>query len=72
MFKFFHRIGRTKEDPEKAVLPCIIFISVNHPEYKEEINLSDFDVSGFGLSFGWWDWSIYIAFMWIKIKQINP
>ena len=44
--------GRNPEDPEKGVLPCIVFVNPKHPEFGE------FKRSGFVIVIGWWDWSI--------------
>ena len=54
--------GRDSQDPEKCVLPTIIFINTTHPEYKRKYN----GMSGFMLAFGWWDWNFKIAFYWRK------
>lgn len=68
-----HRLGKTNvwwywkaskesDDPEKSVLPTIIFISNNHPNLKN-YNKS---IGGFMLCFGWWDWGVKLAVYWKK------
>lgn len=52
---FYKKIGRDKHEPEKAVLPAIIFVSSHsYPEFNGY-------VKGCMIAVGWWDWSIKIA-----------
>lgn len=44
--------SRDKDEPEKAVLPAIIFISSNHHSF------GDLRMPGFCLCAGWWDYSV--------------
>jgi len=46
---------KSPDDPEKAVLPALVFVNANHPKY--------FDVTGGNFKgcifvLGWWHWSI--------------
>jgi len=41
-------VGRASHDPEKSILPTIIFVNTNHPEYNDRHR-------GFIVAFGWWD-----------------
>lgn len=50
--------GRKKEEPEKAVLPTIIFIHLKK-DYGE----------GFAIALGWWDYSIQINLLFINSKE---
>jgi len=50
-------IGRTPEDPEKCILPTIMFINTNHSAFKEV------KTQGFMVVFGWWDYSIKIGML---------
>jgi len=54
--RFCFIASRTPQDPEKAILPTIFWISTNHPSFK------DLKRKGFMFVFGWWDWSIKIGF----------
>lgn len=56
--------GRDKADPEKAVLPAIVFINTGHSAF-EGLN-----VRGFVLIFGWWDYSFSIGLL--LIHPSNP
>ena len=53
--KIRFRCARDTDDPEKAVIPAVIFISCRHSHFKE------YERGGFALALGWWDWSIRIA-----------
>jgi len=54
--KFIAR--RAKEDPEKCVLPTIVFINTNHPAFEKGRK------KGFMLVFGWWDFSVKFGMVW--------
>lgn len=43
------------QDPEKAVLPCLIFVSARHPEFAK------YRCGGFSLSLGWWHWGVRLS-----------
>ena len=45
-------ISRDADDPEKLVLPGIVFISTNHPYFETD------RTPGFMICLGWWDFSI--------------
>ena len=45
-------ISRDADDPEKLVLPSIVFISLNHPFFAED------RTKGFMICIGWWDISV--------------
>lgn len=53
---FHASIGRDKSDPEKAVLPTVIFINTNHEDFEPDIRKN-----GFVLALGWWDFSVKVA-----------
>lgn len=55
--KFRFIASRSKKDPEKAILPTIIFINTNHKSFKEVRH------KGFMIVFGWWDYSIKIGLL---------
>lgn len=55
----------TDADPEKAVLPTIIFINLKHPELKQEEPLAN----GFALCLGWWNMAARIVFAAITRKK---
>lgn len=50
--RLYFKISREKSDPEKAVLPTIIFVNTNHETF------GDIGNRGFVLCFGWWDFSV--------------
>jgi hypothetical protein len=50
------KCGRAKADPEKAVLPAIVWC-------KSQVE----HVTGYAICLGWWDW--YIAFTWASNKR---
>lgn len=58
--KFFVKYGRDKSDPEKSVLPCLIFIDSNHSQF------DDLRTPGFMLCIGWWDYSLKIGLIFKK------
>mgnify|MGYP000216617958 CR=1 FL=1 len=43
-----------KSDPEKAVLPAIIFLNLKHSFFETR-------VKGFALGIGWWHYAIMIV-----------
>lgn len=45
------------EDPEKLLLPGIIFINLSDPHLE---NSGD-DIKGCMLCFGWWHWSLNLS-----------
>jgi len=49
------KIGRDKAEPEKSVLPTILFINTNHQSF------TDLRHRGFMLCVGWWDFSIKLG-----------
>jgi hypothetical protein len=49
------KVGRDKADPEKSVLPAILFINANHKSF------TDVRRRGFVLCVGWWDYSIKLG-----------
>lgn len=53
--KLFLKIGRTPQDPEKSILPAILFINTNHQSFDNDRH------RGFVLCVGWWDWSVKIG-----------
>ncbi len=53
--KFRFIAGRNKQDPEKCLLPTIIFINTMHPAFY------DVQHRGFVIAIGWWDYSIKIG-----------
>ena len=50
--RFYFKVGRNKADPEKTVLPTILFINTNHEAF------TDVRHRGFMLCFGWWDFAV--------------
>ena len=56
--KFSTVAGRYTEDPEKALLPTIMYIDGSSDHY------AMYGRSGFALAFGWWDWSISFCLHW--------
>ena len=54
---FHFSASRDKQDPEKSVLPMILFINTNHPFFTNGRR------KGFMLAFGWWDWSVKFWFV---------
>lgn len=46
------------EDPEKAILPTVIYLNIKHPFFKED------ELSGFCFFVGWWHWGYRIGFYW--------
>ena len=48
-------IGRNNNDPEKKILPTILFINTNHPVF------TDARGEGFIIMLSWWDFSIKIG-----------
>ena len=44
--------GRDTSDPEKAVLPTILFLSNQHPDF------SRYGFRGGCIALGWWDWFV--------------
>lgn len=53
--RFRFLAGRDPQEPEKSILPAILWINTNHPTFEE------FRHRGFMIIFGWWDWSIKIG-----------
>jgi hypothetical protein len=53
--RYYFSIGRSKGDPEKLVLPSIVFVNANHKAFEEVRH------RGFMLCLGWWDFSIKIG-----------
>ena len=49
---FYIKVGRNKADPEKTVLPTILFINTNNEAF------TDVRHRGFMLCFGWWDFAV--------------
>lgn len=49
---FFFEVGSDKQDPEKAVLPAIVFLNAKHPEFPYPGYI------GFIIGIGWWHWSV--------------
>ena len=50
-----YNFSRDKSDPEKSILPTIIYINTNHNSFENRRK-------GFILVFGLWDYSIKLAF----------
>lgn len=48
-------MGQNDDDPEKAIIPTVIFINSNHHSF------GDNRTSGFMLCLGWWDFSIKLT-----------
>lgn len=49
--------SRTLQNPEKCVLPTILFVNTNHSAF------DDVRHRGFMLIFGWWDWSVKVGLL---------
>lgn len=49
MIRVDYKFGRSISDPEKTILPTILFIDTNHPSF------GCLRLGGFALVFGWWD-----------------
>jgi hypothetical protein len=45
----------TEKDPEKPVLPTILFLNMQHPDFKEH------GAKGFGIYLGWWNACVSIS-----------
>lgn len=54
--KIFGRLLNDKSDPEKAVLPTIIFINLSHPFFTSK-------VKGFAVGVGWWHYAIMFGIL---------
>jgi len=50
--KIYFKAGRNSSDPEKVILPTLMFINSNHEAFE------DVRRPGFMLCIGWWDYSI--------------
>ena len=59
MIKITTSAGRAKEDPEKAVIPAITFVSTSHKAIDNQIGNAG--IMGFAISLGWWDWYLYLG-----------
>lgn len=46
----FIKLRRDPEDPEKAVIPAIVYI-----------NIQKYDITSHVILFGWWDYSFGVA-----------
>ena len=53
-------VGRAQGDPEKTILPCVIFCPGWHPAYSRLPN------TGFAVAVGWWDFKIQASVTWPK------
>lgn len=53
--RVYVKVGRDKADPEKSVLPAILFINTNHEAF------TDVRHRGFMICVGWWDFSIKVG-----------
>lgn len=58
------RFDKNEGDPEKAVLPALIFISAQHPKYRK------YNRTGFALALGWWHWSVALHIHWADKASI--
>jgi hypothetical protein len=45
------------EDPEKAILPALVWCSARHPYFNTPMR-------GGSLSLGWWHYGVRIAVLW--------
>jgi hypothetical protein len=52
MKKLYFNASRNADDPEKSILPSLIFINANHPSF------AGIKRKGFMLCIGWWDFSV--------------
>jgi hypothetical protein len=59
---------RTNGDPEKAVLPTIVFINPKHPEFIESNYCINY---GFTIILCWWDYGILFGFYKTKKKIVK-
>lgn len=55
---------RCTHEPEKMVLPGIIFVNASHPSLAPENTIA----SGFTVAVGWWDWAIRLTVLWKNNK----
>ena len=53
--KFRFIANRSKKDPEKCILPTILYINTNHSSFNELRH------RGFMIVVGWWDYSIKVG-----------
>jgi len=53
--RFRFLASRTPQEPEKAVLPTMLWINTNHSSFEDDKH------RGFMIIIGWWDWSIKIG-----------
>lgn len=51
--------GKT-EDPERAVLPTIIYCSASHPYFAGRPR------GGIAIAVGWWAWNATVLLSWTK------
>jgi hypothetical protein len=61
------RFVAAADDPEKLVLPGIVYASGSIPPSAGR----DYTTRGFSLSFGWWHWCVSIFFGWNE-RQARP
>ncbi len=50
--------AKRRDDPEKMVLPGIVFVAAESEAIKK------YGHTGFGLAVGWWDWSAQLNVYW--------
>lgn len=58
------RFVSAPDDPEKLVLPGLVYCSPSHPKFNEP------RAGGFTLSLGWWHWCL--RFKWLTYQRVNP
>lgn len=58
-------VKRAKQDPEKCVLPTIVYINTNHSSF------GDLRKNGFMLFIGWWDFSISFGVIFTNQKSLS-
>lgn len=51
------KIGRAADDPEKAILPAILYCNADHAFFSEHRQ------RGFAIAIGWWDFYLFAAFI---------
>ena len=58
--KFHFSVTDSPTDPERLVLPGIVFVSGGHHK------VADPEITGFVIAAGWWRWGVRFAATWKK------
>ena len=63
--KVSFKAGRT-DDPERAVLPALVYCSSRHPYFDQRQSRG-----GFSVAIGWWAWNVAVYVTW-RIMSPTP